>query len=76
MDLFLRGTNAHPLLRQAQLGGKSAVWLPLPALHWRALFHHLVDLLQRQPFHLRNEEEDEGDAEETERAPNEEDLGS
>jgi hypothetical protein len=50
------------------------VWFPFPTTHWRCLFHHLVDLLQGQPLHLWDKEEDEGDTEDAKRAPKEEDF--
>lgn len=75
MHLLRRRTNTNPLLtRQSQLASKRAVRLPARALHRADFLQHLIDLLQAETFHLRNEEEGEDDRQDAERAPQEEDL--
>ena len=43
-------------VRRGDLGGKSLVRYPFGGGPGGGLLHHLVDLLQRQPFGLRDEE--------------------
>lgn len=77
VHLLRRRTNTNPLLtRQTQLTSKSAVRLPARALHRADFLQHLIDLLQAEALHLRNEEEGEDDRQNAKRAPQEEDFGA
>ena len=77
-----RGVNVPPLLpalldiAPRQLRDERRLGHPLLRLPRTDLLHHLVDLFQRQPFHLGHQEIRKQHAENTQAAPDEEDLGA
>ena len=64
------------LVRQAHLAGKRGVRDPLATVPGGGLFHHAIDLFQRQALGLGDEEIRVDPAAHAERAPDEEDLGT
>jgi hypothetical protein len=64
------------LFGHSHLRSISAMWNPLSTSHWCCLFQHPVNLFKGETFSLGNQEVCVDKAEDAERAPQEEDLGS
>lgn len=68
--------QSDTLLRQAQLFSESAMRSPFSTIPWGSLLQHLVNLLEGETLHLRDEEVGESHGEDTEGSPDKEDLCS
>jgi hypothetical protein len=64
------------LICHSHLSGEGAVRHPLAGCHWGSLLKHTIDLLQCETLGLRDQEVCVDEAENAERAPQEEDLGA
>lgn len=62
-----------PAARMSECGREGIVRFPLLTQVWRDIFHHLVNLFEGESFRLGYEYKGEDGAEETGRAPDEED---